>query len=222
MTRTFAKTVVISWLVMPFALAGDEVEKPVDAELSGVLSGVEAKYKDVGALSARFVQTSRSSVFGDEVQAGELKVKRPSMMRWTFEGDGGKEFVTDGSTMWIHTKADNQVLKYEDVASMKSQADSLLQSLDRLNELFEVAIVDDGDDAIHTLSLSPREGEAQFKSLNLVLDGEYLIQGVTMKDAFDNVTELAFSEVNLKAELADSAFAFTVPEGAQLVEAGSF
>lgn len=219
MTRILASTAALS-LFAALAVAEETPSDPKQAELDGVISGVETKYKDVDALTARFVQTTKSSVFGDEKQAGELKVKRPSMMRWTFEGDGGKEFVTDGSTMWIYTKADNQVLKYEDVSSMKSQADSLLQSLDKLNELFEVKVVDDGDEAIHTLALSPREGEAQFKSLQLVLDQQYVIQGVTMTDAFDNVTELAFTEVNLGAELADGTFSFTVPEGAQLVDAG--
>lgn len=217
MTRFF--TAASLSLIATMALAEDApAEKPA---VDGVITAVESKYKDVEALTANFVQTTKSPLFGDEVTNGELKVKRPSMMRWTFEGDGGKEFVTDGDTMWIYTKAENQVLKYEDVSSMKSQADSLLQSLDKLNELFEVSVVDDGDEAIHTLALAPREGESQFKSLQLVLDGEYVIQGVTMTDPFDNVTELAFSEVELGAKLEDAAFAFEIPEGAQLVEAGA-
>lgn len=219
MTRFFSTTVVLSFAV-GLAYAEQPELPATDGELQTVVSAVEAKYKDVDALTARFVQTTKSQVFGDEVQSGDLKVKRPAMMRWSFEGDGGKEFVTDGATMWIHSKADNQVLKYEDVSSMKSQADSLLQSLDKIDELFVVQVVDDGDAAVHTLALSPREGEAQFKHLQLVLDAEYLIRGVRMTDPFDNVTELEFSEVDLAAELSENAFSFTVPDGAQLVDAG--
>ena len=219
MTRFFSSAIFFSFAA-GIAHAEQPGPAPTDGEVRSVITAVESKYKDVDALTARFVQTTKSQVFGDEVQSGDLKVKRPSMMRWSFEGDGGKEFVTDGSTMWIHSKADNQVLKYEDMSAMKSQADSLLQSLDRIDELFVVQVVDDGDASVHTLALSPREGEAQFKHLQLVLDSEYLIQGVRMTDPFDNVTELAFSQVDLAADLTEAAFSFTVPEGAVLVDAG--
>lgn len=219
MTRTLPLAATLP-LIAALASAGEPAAEASSSELQGVIAAVEAKYKDVDALSARFVQTTKSSVFGDETQSGELKVKRPSMMRWTFEGEGGKEFVTDGSTMWIYSKADNQVLKYQDVSAMTSQADNLLQSLDKIDDLFVVKPVDDGDAAIHTLALTPKDGEAQFKALQLVLDQDYLLRGVTMTDTFDNVTELAFTEVDLKANLPDTAFAFTVPEGADLVDAG--
>ena len=209
----------------PTPKAGDDATKTAaeggTSELDDIISKIEARYGGIDALTARFVQTTRSSVFGAEEQGGALKVKRPSMMRWSFDGEGGKEFVTDGKTMWIYTRADNQVLKYEDVSSVKSQADNLLQSLDRIDEMFEVSLVDDGDAALHTLSLKPREGEAQFKTLRLVLDEQVMLKGLTMTDTFDNVTELAFSNVQLDAVLPASAFSFEVPEGAQVVDAGS-
>jgi outer membrane lipoprotein carrier protein len=181
-----------------------------------LIESVEAKYSTVSVMKAAFEQTTKSQMFGEEKSSGDLIVKRPSKMRWTFEGDS-KQFVTDGKTMWIWSKADNQVIRYDDVSSQASAADSILGSLDQLQELFEVDVVP-VDVPGHTLSLTPRE-EGQFKKVKLVLTDGLVLEQVVITDAFDNVTELTFKDVVLNATVPDSAFEFEVPAGANLVVA---
>ncbi|MBT3222809.1 MAG: outer membrane lipoprotein carrier protein LolA, partial [Proteobacteria bacterium] len=118
-------------------------------DASEVLAGVEKKYTGVTVMKADFVQTTRSALFGEEQQKGDVTLKRPSMMLWNFTNE--KQFVTDGKSMWIYTKADNQVILYDDISGATSTADSLLQSLDRLGDLFDVSLIDGVDDG-HGLS----------------------------------------------------------------------
>ena len=197
------------FLWLPAAFAGDASE---------VLAGVEKKYKGVTVMKADFVQTTRSTLFGEERQKGDVTLKRPSMMLWNFTNE--KQFVTDGKSMWIYTKADNQVILYDDISGATSTADSLLQSLDRLSDLFDVTLVD-GLEEGHGLSLVPRDEQSQFRNINLTLGEDFVIRSIVINDAFDNVTELTFENVALDADVPDSAFKFNVPDGAEVITAGS-
>ena len=188
------------------------------AELQEVIKGVEGKYASVKVMQADFVQTTRSEIFGEEVQRGHVTLKRPSMMLWNFTNE--KQFVTDGKTMWIYTKADNQVIQYDDISGATSTADSLLQSLDRLSELFDVVLSGETEETL-ALTLSPKQDDSQFKRIQLTLNREYVVQRLVIDDAFNNVTELGFAKIELEGEVPDSAFRFDVPEGAEVITAGS-
>jgi outer membrane lipoprotein carrier protein len=190
-----------------------------DSATKAVIQAVEAKYRRVSAMKADFVQTTRSDVFGEEKQSGEVLLKRPKKMYWKFAEGQGKEFVTNGDTMWVYTRSDNQVIKYSDVGKMQSSAESLLQSLDTLDELFDVRYVKPASGKPHTLELKPKE-EGQFKRVQLTLDSTYVVEMVTITDNFDNITELSFRDVRLNVPVPDSQFEFEVPDGAEVIDVG--
>ncbi len=137
---------VVAWLGLVLAPAawGGEVQEVVDA--------VEAKYATVEAIQASFVQTTHSEIFGSEEQAGSLVLKRPAKMRWEFTTGVEKQFVTDGRTMWVFTRSENQAIRYDDVSS-SGAADSLLQSLDKLDEMFEIQLMPPPDGGLRERSL---------------------------------------------------------------------
>lgn len=204
----FTALLLAVWLVPCAAFAG----------VTEVIKAVEAKYADVSAMQASFVQTTKSDLYGAEELHGELTVKRPKMMRWQFKADG-KQFLTDGSTMWVYTPADKQVIRYEDVSSSSSGADALLQSLDKLSELFDVKLVSE-DATAKVLMLGPKGENQPFKSIQLTLDGDLVVKKVVITDSFDSVTELAFQAVKLNAIVDDAVFRFTVPDGVEVISAG--
>ena len=203
---------VLSLLLGCFALVASA------AEPEALISAIEGKYKDVTVMQADFTQTTRSELFGAEQQRGDVTLKRPSMMRWNFTNE--KQFVTDGKTMWIYTRADNQVIKYDDISTSTSTADSLLQSLDKLSELFQVDVESSTEES-HTLMLSPKEENSQLKKIRLTLGAGYLVDHVVITDAFDNVTELQFTNMKLNAQVPDTMFKFDIPAGAEVITAGS-
>jgi outer membrane lipoprotein carrier protein len=203
---------IVCWLLGCLAFAASATEK------EDIIKAIEAKYTDVTVMQAEFTQTTRSVLFGAEQQRGDLTLKRPSMMRWNFTNE--KQFVTDGKTMWIYTRADNQVIKYDDISTSTSTADSLLQSLDKLSEIFKVEI-EPSDPSKHVLILFPIEENSQFKKIRLTLSSDFLVDHVVVTDAFDNVTELKFSNMKLNSEVSDSLFKFDIPTGAEVITAGS-
>lgn len=188
-------------------------------DATALVKRIQDRYRDVDTLQASFVQVTKSQLYGDEEQKGTVVLQRPSRMRWRFEGDG-KQFVTDGTTMWIYNPADKQVIRYDDFGAQASAADSLLQSLHKVGELFEVKVL--AAQAGHRLELVPKQEDAKTSVKNVVLqlDPELVVQQVVITDPFDSVTELSFSDVVLGAKVADDTFRFEVPEGVEVIDAG--
>jgi outer membrane lipoprotein carrier protein len=192
----------------------------VAVDKAELLSRIAARYGDVKGLTARFHQVSTSALYGGAEQDGTLTLQRPKKMRWDFEGDG-KQFITDGQTMWIYSPADKQVIRYRDFGGSPSDpTNALLQSLDKLEEHFEVTVLG-GDANGYELALVPRDeaAKAQVKQVTLSLDGELLLRGVKVLDAYDGVTTLTFESVQLGADVPDARFTFEIPEGVDVVDA---
>lgn len=187
-----------------------------------VVTAVESTYANVESLRADFVQVSRTAALGDEHrQRGRVVLKRPRKMRWEFQSPDTKLFVTDGQTMWVWSPADNQVIVYRDFAAGAPGLTSLLSDLNQLNELFEVTLVDDGERSrnAYVLDLRPLNAEqASFKSARIELSRrKLLVERVVITDAFDNVTDLAFSQVRIDTKVNDGEFTFQVPSGAEVI-----
>ena len=192
-----------------------EAAPATEADTAALVAKVEAKYAAVETMHASFVQTTKSELFGDEKQAGTVVIKRPTKMRWIFP-DAGKQFITDGSTMWVYTEPDKQVIRFDDVAQQADAAQSLLQSLDKLDELFHVEGAAPPAEGKHAFELKPR-AEGQVKKIDLVLTADLLVEHVVITDAFDSVTEMEFSDVKLGEDAPDALFGFVVPEGVEVI-----
>ena len=192
-----------------------------DGDVSAVIAGVEAAYKDVRTLRADFVQVTRSKAMGDETrQRGRVKLKRPRKMKWVFTQPAGKEFVTNGETMWVWSAPENQVIVSKGMAAGGQGMSQLLDDLNRLGDLFDVSLLDNKAKPNSVfLSLKPKQ-DAGFQSLKLRLTKKnYSVQEVVMIDAFGNEVQLIFNAVKNNVELDDSQFNFVVPEGAQVLNA---
>lgn len=194
------------------AAAEDTVSQATKDKL---VASIEAKYKGVTTLKASFTQTTKSELFGDETVKGDLLMKQPSKVRWSFGND--KLFITDGTKMWIYTAEDKQVIEYDDISANKSSAENLLSSLDKLEQTFQVVVLSSSD-AGHDIELTPK-GDDQFKKVRLMLKGDLMVRKVVITDTFDNVTEIGFTNVELNAKVEDGVFTFQVPTGVDVIKA---
>ncbi len=182
------------------------------ADLKSVIDGVEAKYAAVGAIKAQFTQTTQSAAFGAEKASGELLIKRPGKMRWSF---GDTLYVSDGKKLWIYTASKKQVIQYDDISQGSQSAESVLNSLDKIEESFNVRLVS-SDATGHVLELTPKKAGG-FKKVKLSFDAAYTIREVVITDTFDSVTDIDFSSVQLNARVEDTSFSFAVPKGVEVI-----
>ena len=184
-----------------------------------VVAGIQKKYETIDVIRADFVQVTKSELYGDEEQKGSLVLQRPRKMRWSFAV--GKQFVTDGDTMWIYNPEEKQVLRFRDFSAQSSTADQLLQSLHKVGDLFEIELLEAASG--HKLALTPKEesAKAQVKQVVLSLDANYVLQHLVIVDAFDSVTELTFSNVKLGGSVDQATFRFTIPDGVEIIDSGA-
>lgn len=188
-------------------------------ETKAVLAQLTQKYAPVEVLKGSFTQTT-ASPYGDQVQHGTIVLKRPGKVRWE-SGPDGKVYVCDGSTLWLYDPAEKQVMRMKGIGEQASSSFAVLQSLDKLGELFDVRI--SGGDAATgwDLTLLPKsEDDAQFKKVVIELDPALLLDVVRITDPFGTVTTIDLADVKLGGAVADSVFTFQVPAGVQVVDAG--
>jgi len=197
---------------------------PPEPTTEEIVAGIEATYGEVQSFRADFVQVSRSTAMGETgKQRGKMQVKRPRKMRWDFQRPDAKLFVTDGTRMWVYSPDDKQAILYENVETAGAGGmESLLTGLDELDEHFEVSQLEDADARRRNnivLLLKPKTEGMNMKSLRIEYTRKkYNLQRLVMVDAFDNETELSFSQVRLNAPIDDSVFDFQPPAGVEVIK----
>jgi outer membrane lipoprotein carrier protein len=187
-------------------------------DLEDAVSSIEAKYKDVRAMRAQFVQVVTSDFTDTEKTKGEVMFSRPSKMRWDFHGEDAKQYITDGRTLWLYSPAEKTVYKYDDVSAVAGGAGGIFDSLGNLDENYTVSMA---PGAALGVNLTPRT-EQTMKSLYLGFDEGYVLQIVRFEDAFGRTTELKLLGLELNPKTDDSRFSFTAPAGVEVISVGGF
>jgi len=217
-------TFVSSFLGALLVLGQFAQAAPPELTTQEIVAGIEKTYGSVESIRADFVQTTRSPAMGETgKQRGKMQVKRPKKMRWDFQRPDAKLFVTDGSRMWVYSPDDKQAILYENVSGAAGGGmESLLTRLDTLDEHFNVTQLDDQEARRRNnivLQLLPKAEGMNIKSLRIEFTRKrYNIQRLVMVDAFDNETELAFSQVRLNPTIDDSVFDFEPPQGVEVIK----
>ncbi len=185
------------------------------SEAQALVRKVQAFYERTTDLRAKFQQTYTYSGFGrKQTSSGELLVKKPGMMRWSYEKPSPKVVVVKGNRLVQYEPDENQAYVDEHFdSSGMSAALTFLLGKGNLERDFEVSMRPGG-----TLVLRPREEDPRVESIELVAgpDGQILVTRVV--DAANNVNEIRLEDVRRNVGLADSAFDLTLPRDVVRVE----
>lgn len=201
-----------------------ERKSPVGDSIEGVAAKVQKAYEGVSDLSAKFSQqisVQGGSRMGPE-STGMLYLKKPGKLRWEF--DGAMMFISDGSTMWQYDPEENQVIVNKFMQETTSiTALNFLAGMGKLREAFDVTKAEpkgDNPDRGIFIKLTPKDEEdVQLTALTLVINKkDWLAHEAYLTDALGNETHLVFTNIKTNGKLADSKFAFEIPEGAEVIE----
>jgi outer membrane lipoprotein carrier protein len=198
-------------------------QPPARGSAQEVAAALQRHYDTVRDFSADFVQTGESGVLRRKrVERGTVIVKKPGRMRWNYTSPEPKLFVSDGTRMYFHLPATNQV-----TVSLVPQGDEaataalFLTGRGDIMRDFTVSFAEGAADGEWRLRLQPKRPQPEYDWLELRVDRETMqIRAITAGDAQGGRSTFEFSNIKENIGAADKLFAFTIPRGADVTYEG--
>ena len=199
---------------------GAGAQAPWSAEIASL---VQLMYDSVRDFSADFTHEAESGVLRKKlVERGSVMVKKPGKMRWAYKAPEEKLFVSDGSRMYMHTPADNQVIVSPVPADDQATTAVLfLTGKGKLTRDFTVSLTEGAPAGTYVLKLQPKLQERDYDWLQLVVDrSTFQIRSLTAADKQGTRSTFTFSNFKENVGLPDKTFQFSIPRGADVIQAG--
>ena len=213
---------IITVFLVGIAFA-DNSSSPDPAEIQpvdpAIFSGIEKRYAATG-FSARFHQLSTLKAMEiTDTASGTILVKRPGMMRWTYEIPEKQVIVSDGKQMWIYRPQDNQVMVGKAPAFFgNGRGAGFLSDLTSLRKEFVISQGKDTPEGNYRLKLSPRKKNQDITAVHLIITKEtFDITEIITYNIFDDETRIKLSDIRFKDEIDDTQFKFDIPDGVDVV-----
>jgi outer membrane lipoprotein carrier protein len=201
------------------ALSACHALAAANSSLDSLLSGVEHRYNQARTLSVDFTETYSVAGRNHRPESGRLVLRKPGRMRWTYSDPAGKLFVSDGKTVYLYTAADNRVerstLKSSD--DLRAPMAFLLGRLNLKNDFrgFETNPAPNGT----YLIAEAKSDRLPYGKIRMLIGTDLQIQELTIDGRDGSVLGFVFRNEKLNPPVPDTTFHFTIPAGAELVDA---
>jgi outer membrane lipoprotein carrier protein len=202
-------------LVMGFPLRADAQDRAVQG--TRLADALAKRYSDIHAMRLRFVQTASSAFMdSDERFSGELVFTETAYRVRT----SNQTIVTDGTTTWIHNKAEGQVLINDFVEDETSfSLTSFLRSFSK-----DYSATWEGKDTLSgaghdRLRLLPLDDFASFRQVDLwIRASNGLVTRLVALDLNDVRMTFDLSDLEVNPALPADLFQFVLPSGVEVVD----
>lgn len=191
-----------------------------EALLQRIIEGIENRYAAPG-FSANFTQSSTIKALDlTDTASGRAMFMHPTKMRWEYDQPEKKIYISDGTTLWVHSPDQNQVMVGRAPEFFKGgQGASFLADMQSMRKQFVIALAPEQPEGAYTLKLLPREKNIDLARIYLTVDAEtFIVSRVDTVNAYDDETRIMLSGVRFEQHPDPDQFHFTVPPGADVLE----
>ena len=196
-------------MAIPLSCLSASEAGPARTELERFASGLDS-------FQAEFTQTvkSQDGRIQDQTE-GKVWLQTPDKLRWVYTGDFPETIVADGTNIWIHDQALEQVTIKPQSAQATDSPLMILADISQLDAQFQVTELGDFEEML-LLELKSLDSESEFERILLGLsNGD--IRLMAMEDAFGLRTEIHFVNTSKNEPLEPGIFIFIVPEETDVV-----
>lgn len=209
------------WAVSLPAQVPSGTPTPAPADLARAL---QKRYAGIRDFRADFTQSVRGGVLRTVTteQRGDVKIKKPGRMRWTYGAPDRHVFVADGTRVYFYTPNDRTVHTSPMPAGDDMSAAVLfLTGTGNLERDFTHTMPAAQPAGEWQITLAPKVAQEDFSSLTLSVDRTTLaFRGFTWKDHGGTENTIRFTNLRENVGLKDAEFAFTIPKGTHIVSGG--
>ena len=216
------------WLVgvLWLGLTVGAIASPPSAadEAQTLAAAIQRHYEQIRDFRADFTHTYEGGVLRKKtVERGQMAIRKPGRMRWTYTSPEPKVFVSDGVKLYSYVPADKQVIRSRmPDTDEATTAVMFLAGKGNLVRDFDVTYADAAGPDRVGLKLNPRQKQRDNDWLIVVIDRTTLqIRALTAADQQGGRSTFEFSNYRENTGVADNVFAFKIPRGADVINAGS-
>jgi len=196
---------------------------PQEANPASALAGaIQRHYEQIRDFRADFTHTYEGGVLRKKtVERGQMAIRKPGRMRWTYTSPEQKVFVSDGVKFYSYVPADKQVyvatVPTGDEASTPAM---FLAGKGHLTRDFTAAPASPAGAPAGSVAirLTPVKAEREYETLVLVVDRETLQwRMLVTADRQGGTSTFAFANLRENAGVPDREFVFTIPRGVDVI-----
>ncbi len=188
-----------------------------------VVAALQQRYESARDLRADIVQTTRSVALGADsseqmTSKGTVVFAKPGKMRWSYEEPEPSLVVSDGETLWIYDLVFREAQKLPVTEGyLSGAAVQFLLGEGEIGRDFEISALS-CEKTSAELRLRPRKPSSYEKLHVLVNPKTGDLLKTTVFFVLGNVTEVAFSNIELNVDPAASLFRLDPPADVRVIE----
>jgi outer membrane lipoprotein carrier protein len=189
-----------------------------EAQDAGLIRRVDDHYNHLRSLRAHYTE-HYTGMGMDRTESGTLTLRKPGLMRWSYDAPNGKLFVLDGRYAWFYTPGDAQVSRApaKQLDDMRSPLRLLLGHTQLAKELDNLTTAPDG--ANFRISGVPKGMAQRVRLITLTVTSTGAITRMKLEETDGATTEFNFTQMEEDIPLPASDFTFTPPHGVPIVNA---
>jgi outer membrane lipoprotein carrier protein len=211
-------------LALPFALAlccAPHLAAQAAPD-NALIRRVDGHYNHLHSLRARYTE-SYTGVGLERTESGTVTLKKPGLMRWSYDSPPGKLFVLDGKYAWFYTPGDAQVSRApaKQMDDLRSPLRLLLGHTQLAKELDKIVTAPDPDSGGANFRITgvPKGMDQRVHLLTLIVSASGAIQRMKLEETDGATTEFTFTQIEEDIPLPPAEFTFTPPPGIPIVAA---
>lgn len=184
---------------------------------------LQESYDKTRDMKADFVQVSEVKAMNMKKEgSGTLLIKKPGMLRYTYNKPEKQDLIVRGEELVMYMPTNNQVIKKAMArAVMDKTPSTFLAGLGRITDSFDVRFPKAGEKSKKgnaLLELVPKGDKMGVDNILLELDPkDYTILAFSFTETSGNTNSIRLSNIKTNTGIKESAFAFKIPKGANLV-----
>jgi outer membrane lipoprotein carrier protein len=212
---------LLSLIALLLALPSPPQLPAPNASATDVAAALQKKYDTIRDFSTDFLhQHEGGAVRRKREERGTLLVKKPGKMRWTYKAPDAKVFVSNGTRLYQYFPEDNRVIM-GDAPGDDQPAVRFLAGRGNLTRDFNVTFGKIAAEGSWILRLDPKQPQAEYDWLEITASRDALrLQSLTVGEKTGSRSTFTFTNFKENPGLADNAFEFSIPKGAEVTNAG--
>ena len=178
------------------------------------VEAVQGVYQSIPDIAADFTQQTYVALIDKTItKHGKFYFKKGGKLRIEYKDDEERNYISDGTTLWIYTPDDAASLQTYEVSeeTVPKEALAFLSGFGKLEKEFFVEPssafkeIPSGFTAFH---LKPRIKKPQYKSLDTLFNQDHLLVKLKILNLSGNVTDYNFTNIKTNVGLKDNFFSF--------------